>query len=303
MKRITFYGNCQMKAIENSLSTNNQFSKKYTFSKNIPPVYLLTSDNFIEVKNILKNTDIFIYQTISNHGKYATYSTDKLLKILSPNSIKICLPDIYFTGFHPGSTYAFTSNNFATAILPPTYHDLSIMKLFMENISKEDTLSLIKKENFFSQEEIERNFKESMNELKLREDYNQVDIKISSFIEQHKFSGIKLFYTFNHPTDFIIKYLSIQILKLINKHKYIIEKDLYELSNFNTLTHKSVEKYFNMNFQETIKLNNKNYDLESYINYTYNIYNKNIDHIKNTFNYYLNAERFNFNKYIIKKVH
>ena len=301
MKNITFYGNCQIMAIKNSLSSHSDFLKKYSFSQDIPPVYLLTDNDFNKLKKILKSTDIFIYQTISNHGKYSSYSTEKLIGLLKKDAIKICLPDVYFTGFHPGSTYAFTKDDFATAILPPVYHDLAIMKLFMKNSSKKKTLSLLESENFYSHKEIELNFKESLKELKLRENYNNVDIKISDFIEENKFKGYKLFYTFNHPTDFIIKYLANKILKFIEEKEFTVTKNLFELDTFDLFTHKGVANYFNIKPQSTIKFNQKNFDLENYIDYIYDIYSKNTEHINNTFNHYKNTKRFGFYKYILKR--
>ena len=228
------YGNCQGRHVEYILNQSNIFKKKYS-TYYFANYELINSKNKLDINfiNLLKNCKLFIYQPVKKiHGIYSTSQNidNNVYSYLSVDCIKISF--IYINNIALDTflheTFDANLNNKDKQLLynieemkniDPKfyvfYNYFGFKDIFNYKLNKKysnsDILSL------FDNNLLDFNFKErwefSFNILKDNEKIT--DIKISDFIEKN-YKNIELFYTNNHPTNYIFLEVVNQILDKIN---------------------------------------------------------------------------------------
>lgn len=236
-KNLVFYTNCQ-----GGIGINTFLCSKIIF-KSVH--YIQTFSTIWKNKDlpldIINNADIFIYQPINRkYGKYSTYEDvqDNILIHLKKNCIKISFPYIYFACFFP-LYYA----NDAAQIDGGLEYDISKI------VNRDVILELKKKYN--NQEIIElydnnkidfkfeENYKNTIERIKIIE--KTCSISITNIFNLDNIKKIKLMHTNNHPTNYVLKYISIEILKILkidnvhfdNINKEVLSELPYSIYSYN----------------------------------------------------------------------
>jgi len=215
-KNIVFYTNCQ-----GGLGVKSFLCSKIKFKS---VTYIQTFSTIWEKKDLpinkLNNADIFIYQPINRkYGKYSTYNDidHNILIHLRKNCIKISFPYIYFSCLFP-LYYA----NTAAEIDGGREYDISqivnrdvIIKL-RENHSPEEIIEL------YNRNKIDFEFKKRYDTTikRIKDKENDCDIKITHMFTLENIKKIKLMHTNNHPSNYILKYITNEILKILNLKTY-----------------------------------------------------------------------------------
>ncbi|HBV97879.1 MAG: hypothetical protein JL50_07680 [Peptococcaceae bacterium BICA1-7] len=75
---------------------------------------------------------------------------------------------------------------------------------------KKEIIKALADENFYSYAFLKKNLEDSLNELAAREEY--LHVKVADFI-RNNYRDKYLFYTVNHPGDYVSRYVSRAILK------------------------------------------------------------------------------------------
>lgn len=248
---VTIYSTCQGEGIKHYLG--------YYF--NIQNIIVIHNYSMVKNKeiiniNLLKNTDIFIYQDMPS--KWGIYSTDEniknnILSYLKKECIKISIPYVYCDWLWSvgkmiirDSTIDFDDISKETELNPKYINKDYIQKLKI-NKSLKDILDLYDNNELdFDYENRKIN---SINILKKKEENCMV--KISNFIlENH--TKKDLFLTHNHPTYIILKEMTKQILNILKiKHDDFDVKTLddnYEIHPYRLVHSKYDIKYFNFEF-------------------------------------------------------
>jgi hypothetical protein len=210
-KNLVFYTNCQ-----GGIGVNQLLSSKVKF-KSIHYIETFTTiwNNLDLPMDIINSADIFIYQPINS--KYGKYSTDinvpnNILTHLNTKCIKISFPYIYFACLYP-----LFDSNAAVEIDGGNPYDIS-------KIVNKDVIVDLKK--IYTNEEIIKLYNTNKIDFKFEENYKNTieriqnsekvcNIKITQLFSLENIKKIKLMNSNNHPTNYVIKYITNEILKIL----------------------------------------------------------------------------------------
>ena len=221
-------------AIATLLAKHPEFSKKYEMV-NVQPVHLISLEDIPALEEQMRSIQLFIYQPVSDSYRgLPGLSTTSLLENINQSAKTISFPVAYFTGYHPEVTYLKSTPN--TVINEPfPYHDLNILKLYAQGKSVEEAVTIIRSEDFYDTEFVHHNFHKTLGRLYERE--KNLDVQLSSFIKEN-FHLLKLFHTFNHPTQWTINFMIESILSILvfpaswKTYRELVNTDVLSRSSF-----------------------------------------------------------------------
>jgi hypothetical protein len=195
------FGNCQAPLIADFLETSPKFNS--FFSKiELPGVHEITGQQLNDFKNKAKSLSIFIYQNV----KRDHFDTESIISLLPENCIKISIPSLFFNAYNPEVAYIRESR--ANIV----YHDRLQLKLINDFDFFQD--ALLSSLNYYPEDFSKECLRLSMGELRRRELDQNIKIPISDYIlEKYQFE--RLFHVLNHPSQDLIKTLSVRILKYL----------------------------------------------------------------------------------------
>lgn len=226
MINILLYTNCHGHIIEQFFKLDN-LHKSYNINyiANFP---ISDNDNFKfnkEQLDIIKNTDIFIYNPMKNVYKSEKY-INNVIKLLKKNCKLIKLSYYRFEGYY-----------YNRDIVPySSYNNLDFPKFKSSGLYNDTTLNYnmnIKNiKNYVDNIKIDFS-KFNIHWSKCLIDFKKLDdesdIKIYDFfINNH--CKYKLFHDFAHPTKYLLYYIYIKLTKLILNKEII-----YNINNINNL--------------------------------------------------------------------
>uniref|UniRef100_A0AB39JCC2 Wcbi Family Polysaccharide Biosynthesis putative Acetyltransferase n=1 Tax=Florenciella sp. virus SA2 TaxID=3240092 RepID=A0AB39JCC2_9VIRU len=210
-KNVVFYTNCQ-----GGIGINKLLQSVCKF-KSIH--YIETFSTIWNKKdlplNIIKNADIFICQPINiKYGKYSTNTTidNNILSHLKVGCIKIIFPYIYFACLFP-LFYA----NAGAEIDGGVSYDISkivnrdIIFQLKQTHTNDEIISLYDSQNIDFK--FEENLKDTIERIKTHEIH--CNIKITHLFTMDNIKNIKLMHTNNHPTNYVLKYITNEVLKIL----------------------------------------------------------------------------------------
>lgn len=275
-KTYTIYGNCQAIILANFLNSSESFKSQYQYLT-IKPVHKINKYEIKElINNILPKTDLFIYQPVSEEYKGKEYSSNYLLQKLNLKSRNISFPSCYFKGYNPELKILkdckgrSISDKF-------DYHDFHIIQGFLRSSPIEQVKANIQNSSYYSQDYSQSQVEQSLKELEKRENSifgtkRQINIKISNFIREN-YKKQRLFYTINHPSKFVFKYMAEEIIKLLNiKDEITLDKDFLNHTTYPIYEshYHNLELKFANPMQYTIR--NNIYELHTTINKYFEYY-------------------------------
>ncbi|WP_280169442.1 WcbI family polysaccharide biosynthesis putative acetyltransferase [Priestia megaterium] len=252
MKKICIlYGNCQIIPIIQYLRSSKSFNASYKIIE-IPPVYLINQEKGLEENhlNSLTNCDLFIYQIVGQTYGHQL-STDYIISKLPAKCMKLSFPVSYFSGYYPQTIHIPTD----------LYADINIINLLKQGKNKNQIISILSDDNFYSYYEVKTNLEDTLTELQKRD--ATLDITIDDYVKQN-YRNLNLFYTINHPSYYVTRYLSMKILDKLGLPKREISQvtlsDAYFMDRMQPI-YPSVKKHLNLIF-------NKSEDMSFNFNYT-----------------------------------
>lgn len=206
--RCLCIGICQIIAVSTILKNNPLFTSIYDDIQSYTIFTISESEMNNILENIVPTCDLILSQPVSNTYKNThIYSTETLRSKIKPGCIHLVIANCYFTGYDPNPFQTTDQNG---SIIH--YQNISYFpSLCIESLIKGDShQSCIDWCNLsaYSIHEINRNYTQTMTELKNRENkifdnpYG-VDITISDFIE-NQYKSQFLFHTYNHPTNILL---------------------------------------------------------------------------------------------------
>lgn len=249
MKKILFYGNCQLgalsKHIRNSsdeyqiLNCEDYGLKKFWTDKGVFATWSLENkDNqdeyYPKIIDAVKNCDIFIFQHHKDLVRRTELTTQLLLNELNDKSIGICLPSFRYFGY----LYSTDMVNYV------------VKKLYEQGVEINDIIDYLKNEDDNdARNQMIENHNYSLNKLKQKDKENEQlyknYISISDFIESNYKTKL-MAYDHSHPS---IHYYN-QIIKLLLKYDIKIDEILDETLPGSSQLCPYDLKYFNNHFPE-----------------------------------------------------
>jgi len=255
---ILFYGNCQLEQIMKVLQLNNNYNTIFIEC-------FTTCLTDLEFDKILKKSDIIITQPIHNNYRNMYYlSSNYIVNKCKKDSTIIFVNNCYFNFYHFDLKYNKSSNII-------NYHHTNIIDCINNNKDSDYYENVyVKNENLKTFDELNTIFNNNIIELKNRymemlqySKHNTNFIPIVDFIKNNYKENL-LFYTFNHPSKYLLQYIAREIIKILN-----IEDTInYDLDPFNKdryILYKCIQKMVNFNIKNyTPLVNNKNTIKEIY---------------------------------------
>jgi len=223
MINLVFYTNCQCRGIDFFLK------KRLTEVTEVNTKHI---ENFTLIKDkleipidVLKNTDLFIYQPIDR--KHGPYSTDPdisggIMSYLPSDCKKISFPYIYNSALWVFIPPAAIDGLIGEYVEVDKYENPQpIQRLKKLGHSLDEVLSM------YSRGEIDFDYHNRFNKSIgiLKEKEKHCDVKISDFIERN-IRKQKLFFTQNHPTTCVFIHCVNQILSILGDD-YMFDETLY----------------------------------------------------------------------------
>lgn len=277
---IAVIGNCQARPIAEYLI--------HTLHCNVnllAIVHLLKQDEEKIIEDELQRSDIIISQVISDDYRVNYISTNTLRK--KYGSKLITIPNLFYSGYTPDLKYLRLKK--AGTLQGPLgdYHSNIIHNSWENGLSINDAIQSYKDINIW-RKLYSNTAVESIENLKKRE--KMTDIIISDVIDNEK-SDKQLFFTFNHPSKYLIEKLINRVLNLIKNNtnlketKFTMDKEPLNqfqvpLSDF-VIEELKIKNPITTKFKGMVKVDDKfkkmEYDLEYLTKTFYHVYNENED--------------------------
>ena len=278
MKKYSIIANCQGGSLRQFLNSNKYFLENYELIE-LKAIQTVTKEEIDNFYNTIHLLDLIIIQPISdNYRNYHKYSTKSILAKIKKECVVIMFPSIYYDIYYPNLIH---DNIKSINII---VHDINIIKKFINSKNKQtfvnECINMINDLNFYSKTFIINNIKTTINNLLKKEldAINKYDpqyfIKISHFISSHYRKNI-LSVTLNHHTKYIYRYLSNEILHIldINITPYPEKLDP-QVNGESCIIYESVKNVINKEFQKNKYSQREltNVDLITYLEFHYDKY-------------------------------
>lgn len=242
------HGNCHMDVIKSFLLSSQKFKDSYCV---YPNLLIQNIEEKCLDEEVLQNLDLFIHQDIRSDNRFGYKLSDAyILPKLKENCLQITVPNLFGMGgvIFPQSVF-FNKYNHVLAgnregFFP--HADIVIDKAVREGKGIQEILEQIKGEAF-SREEILNHFHAGMEKIAERE--LNWDIKIYDFIMDN-YKKVKLFFNIGHPTNTVIKEISLGILKMLEISDEISCSN-YDMDYYEEPVYDCVKKELGLEWQES----------------------------------------------------
>ena len=208
--RALVYGNCQHTHLERML-TKTSFNERFNFIR-VKDVYC--KDRTFLDPDTLSSLKVFIYQHVSRDFD-PFFSTDNILKFLSPNCIKICIPNFWFSGFWPSYIKNPVIRRNSKYSISPSglfpYGDSEIINLLQKGLSTKEIISTLAAPDFYNINYLNDVIQKNISSMSEREELFDVQFKCADFI-RNNYQKEKICHSINHPTKKYFEWLTENIL-------------------------------------------------------------------------------------------
>ena len=205
---VILYGNCQTHAMTNLLSNNQEFRQKYVVCE-MPKLWLEEDKEkftLLAESGLLSHVDYFFTQQVRSENRFGYMaSTEYMISLLSDRCKVITITNLYFMGYFPQYLPMFHSDtemmrvDFLEGKVLNTgrFIDHEILKLIVQGYSDEEIINRISLPDYFKAEEVKAEIEKEWEQFALREEKENVDIKMSEWLQAHYYKKL-LFVTQNH---------------------------------------------------------------------------------------------------------
>lgn len=273
-KIVVIYGNCHTTAIANYLGQTKEFASEYA----IFPLKAIQDIKNAEYLNgkIFAICDVFIHQSIQVKNRYGIeFASENIIKKLKRDCKIIAIPNVYHMPMCLFPQYSDKPEFRGIKGDTVFFRDKLLDQSFSDSASIKDALEMYESETDLFALNIKEQFDLFIEKVKKRE--MDWDIKISSFILKY-YRQVLLFFDPNHPTPFVIRWISQEILKIlkvsIKTDDDIIDMslDTYQMPICGTVISTLELNYINKELRVTgRKLENKKMYLPDYIKQYYSL--------------------------------
>jgi hypothetical protein len=260
---ILLYGNCQLWGIKQCLFSLNDYNAIYLdcHKQEHDEKYML---------QIYKSVDIIITQPISDNYRNKNYlSTSYIIQNCKKTCKIIIMDSLYFNFYYCDLTYTFFKNKILE--FPEHYHHHYMMHCYKNNISVNDYIkNYVNNIDLISKEELENKAIDSINELKKRYENNKIKytgeniyfIYAGDYINDN-YKDKLLFYSMNHPTFHLLKFVSEQIVSILSIKN--INYKFHEIDVAKCIIYKCIQKVVNFNVDDCkFKICDRNTNITKY---------------------------------------
>ncbi len=208
-KNITIYMNCHGYEIQRHLLMSDEFKSKYNNPEVIITFNRINNGGLTEQdKKILSETDILIYNPVSEEHKEMSYQ--EIIKQIKPINKTICIPYYRFYGYwyNKDGLEKIHNKYFDQGLQKELIPELKKYKL--EELNQEVIDNIIDNVYGNKKEEIKLYCDRSLEDFKRLD--NISTIRMYDFVKTY-YKEKQLFYNYCHPTPVFFRHLTQQLFK------------------------------------------------------------------------------------------
>jgi len=249
MYNILFYGNCQLFAILKTLN----LSKEYVITN----IRCWNNDiNEEYFRNVIINSNIIITQHINDNYRNVDYlSTSYIVKHKIPTCKLIIIDSCYFDFYYFDLTYIQFNNEVLHN--PIDYHYNKMIECYKNNQTIEYYINnFVNNLHLKSTEELDNIANNSLNKLYLKymtnkEKYSEPHMYVIQTYDyiKNNYKNKLLFYSINHPTKYLIQFISEKIVDIL-QIKNTIDYNIDVLNSPKCILYKCILKNINFDINE-----------------------------------------------------
>jgi hypothetical protein len=205
-RKIVIIGNCQARPLKSIIELISDEVEVI----GTPIVHLLKDENKAETDALLTAADTIVTQVIADNYPCQYIQTNKLKALYSDKLLTIL--NLFYSGYTPDWLYIRVPGKGTLGGPMGDYHNLTIIEAWLAGKTTEQTTHLLcdvefNKDKYLPQAEA------SLRELSNRE--SQANVPIVDFISDN-LKKERLFFTFNHPSVFLLKEYARRILEALD---------------------------------------------------------------------------------------
>ena len=202
-------GNCQAKALEMMLSTNDEFARRFEFVS-FPAVHEIPAEMVPEVHRAVAEAAVAILQRIDDGYRNGIGLGTETLAGIADNATVIRWPSVYWAGYFPDLFYMRNAAGQPVVDGPFDYHDMSILRAYGSGLDVGGACLLLKDPQVPSDARTWAS--QATAELDVRD--QACDVQVTGFIDEN-FRRELLFFTMNHPANRLLAFVGQQITELL----------------------------------------------------------------------------------------
>ncbi len=209
MDTVVIVGNCQAKALEVMLATNEQFSQRFEFVS-FPAVHEIDPATVPALHEAVAAATIVMPQRVDEGYRDGLGLGTETLARIAGRATVVRWPSVYWAGYFPDLFYLRDAAGRPVVDGPFDYHDRLILRAFAEGLEVSAVCCLM------ADAERPSNAPEwaahATAELDVRG--RDCDIDVAPFIASH-FRSEMLFFSMNHPTNRLLAFIAQEISERI----------------------------------------------------------------------------------------
>jgi hypothetical protein len=209
MDRIVVVGNCQAKALEMMLSTNEGFTSRFELVS-FPAVHEIPDATVPELHRAVADAAVLVAQRVEEGYRYGIGLGTETLAGIAAGATVVRWPSVYWAGYVPDLFYLRDSAGHPVIDGPFDYHDRLILQAYASGVDIAEACRWLEDPERPSSA---RAWAASATaELDVRG--RGCDIQVAPFIASH-FREELLFFTMNHPTNRLLGFIAQQVTDLL----------------------------------------------------------------------------------------
>ncbi|HTC58547.1 MAG TPA: WcbI family polysaccharide biosynthesis putative acetyltransferase, partial [Solirubrobacteraceae bacterium] len=208
MDRVVVVGNCQAKALEMMLATNEEFTKRFEFVS-FPAVHEILAETVPELHAAVADAAVVIPQKIDDGYRDGIGLGTETLAGIAEKATVVRWPSVYWAGYFPDLFYLRDELERPVVDGPFDYHDRSILQAYASGLDIAATCRFLQDPDQPS--DALAWAANATAELDVRG--QDCEVKVTSFIAS-RFRDELLFFTMNHPANSLLGFMAQQIVDL-----------------------------------------------------------------------------------------
>ncbi len=209
MEQVVVVGNCQAKALELLLGTNEAFARHFAFTS-FPPVHELPDAMVPELHRAVAGARVAILQRIDDSYRDGVGLGTETLAGIAGDATVLRWPSVYWTGYFPDLFYLRDANGGPVVDGPFDYHDRAILQAYARGDDVARTCALLADPELPSDAPAQA--AQATAELDIRG--QGCDIHVAAFIAEH-YRDELLFFSMNHPANRLLGAMAQQVTELL----------------------------------------------------------------------------------------
>lgn len=209
MDRAVVVGNCQAKALELALATNEAFARRFEFVS-FPAVHEVPDAMVPELHRAVAGSALVLPQRVDEGYRDSIGLGTETIAGLAPSATIVRWPSVYWAGYVPDLFYLRDAAGAPVVDGPFDYHDRTILDAYCAGASVTEACDLLA--DPLAPSDALAWAEQATAELEVRG--RDCDVDVAAFIVQ-RFRDELLFFTMNHPANAVLSHLAGQVLALL----------------------------------------------------------------------------------------